>query len=139
MICSCFSIFPANIICRFDVSFFVIILCICSRALAIRQDHDHDRSRSRWCSHFRFQFAMIRCIHLGSHIKGLLINLVHHFWPDLIKGNSFLEEFVTPLMKVCKIVVVSCDAYIYLCRSFQVLSCYKFHKLILNSSFVKRW
>ena len=23
--------------------------------------------------------------HDGSHIKGLIINLVHHFWPSLLK------------------------------------------------------
>ena len=35
----------------------------------------------------------------GSHIKGLLINLVHHNWPELLKQN-FLEEFITPIVKV---------------------------------------
>ena len=30
--------------------------------------------------------------HDGSHIKGLIINFVHHFWPDLIKCNTFLKE-----------------------------------------------
>jgi len=35
----------------------------------------------------------------GSHIKGLLINFIHHNWPDLLKQN-FLEEFITPLVKV---------------------------------------
>jgi len=36
----------------------------------------------------------------GSHIKGLLINFIHHNWPDLLK-HSFLEEFITPIVKVC--------------------------------------
>ncbi|KAL1507479.1 hypothetical protein AB1Y20_008315 [Prymnesium parvum] len=36
--------------------------------------------------------------HDGSHIKGLLINLVHHFWPELL-ANNYLQEFVTPLLK----------------------------------------
>jgi len=35
----------------------------------------------------------------GSHIKGLIINLFHHFWPDLLKRKGFLCEFVTPLIK----------------------------------------
>lgn len=35
----------------------------------------------------------------GSHIKGLLINFVHHFWPNLLKGNV-VEEFITPIVKV---------------------------------------
>ena len=35
----------------------------------------------------------------GSHIKGLLINFIHHNWPSLLKMN-FLEEFITPIVKV---------------------------------------
>ncbi|XP_078475411.1 DNA topoisomerase 2-alpha-like isoform X1 [Lampetra planeri] len=37
----------------------------------------------------------------GSHIKGLLINFIHHNWPSLLK-HHFLEEFITPLVKVSK-------------------------------------
>ncbi|XP_075677432.1 DNA topoisomerase 2-alpha-like isoform X3 [Dermatophagoides pteronyssinus] len=37
----------------------------------------------------------------GSHIKGLLINFIHFNWPSLIKLN-FLEEFITPIVKVTK-------------------------------------
>ena len=35
----------------------------------------------------------------GSHIKGLVINFIHHNWPNLIK-HSFVEEFITPIVKV---------------------------------------
>jgi len=38
----------------------------------------------------------------GSHIKGLLINFIHHNWPNLIKHN-FVEEFITPIVKVTTI------------------------------------
>uniref|UniRef100_A0A2K6K1T2 DNA topoisomerase 2 n=1 Tax=Rhinopithecus bieti TaxID=61621 RepID=A0A2K6K1T2_RHIBE len=34
----------------------------------------------------------------GSHIKGLLINFIHHNWPSLLK-HGFLEEFITPIVK----------------------------------------
>lgn len=37
----------------------------------------------------------------GSHIKGLLINFIHHNWPSLLKLN-FLEEFITPIVKASK-------------------------------------
>lgn len=37
----------------------------------------------------------------GSHIKGLVINFIHHNWPSLLKQN-FLEEFITPIVKVTK-------------------------------------
>ena len=35
----------------------------------------------------------------GSHIKGLVINFIHHNWPSLLK-LPFLEEFITPIVKV---------------------------------------
>lgn len=35
----------------------------------------------------------------GSHIKGLVINFIHTNWPSLLKRN-FVEEFITPLVKV---------------------------------------
>nr|XP_026488839.1 DNA topoisomerase 2 [Vanessa tameamea] len=37
----------------------------------------------------------------GSHIKGLIINFVHHNWPELLK-LPFLEEFITPIVKATK-------------------------------------
>ncbi|XP_042515857.1 DNA topoisomerase 2-like isoform X3 [Macadamia integrifolia] len=37
--------------------------------------------------------------HDGSHIKGLLINFFHSFWPSLLKIPSFLVEFITPIVK----------------------------------------
>jgi DNA topoisomerase-2 len=41
----------------------------------------------------------------GSHIKGLAINFFHHNWPTMLKRN-FLEEFITPIVKVCVSTVV---------------------------------
>ena len=38
----------------------------------------------------------------GSHIKGLLMNMFHHWWPDLCKVPGFLKEFATPIVKVSK-------------------------------------
>ena len=35
----------------------------------------------------------------GSHIKGLIINFIHHNWPGLLK-HKFVEEFSTPIVKV---------------------------------------
>ncbi|KAI0978809.1 hypothetical protein GJ496_000179 [Pomphorhynchus laevis] len=37
----------------------------------------------------------------GSHIKGLVINFIHHNWPNLIK-YGFIEEFITPIVKAFK-------------------------------------
>ncbi|CAJ1380286.1 unnamed protein product [Effrenium voratum] len=39
----------------------------------------------------------------GSHIKGLLINFFHYFWPDLLRDNKcFLQQFITPIVKATK-------------------------------------
>ncbi|EIN13330.1 type II DNA topoisomerase [Punctularia strigosozonata HHB-11173 SS5] len=40
--------------------------------------------------------------HDGSHIKGLLINYLDHFYPSLLKIPNFLVEFVTPIVRVTK-------------------------------------
>lgn len=37
----------------------------------------------------------------GSHIKGLFINFIHYFWPELLKLN-FLQQFITPIIKATK-------------------------------------
>lgn len=37
----------------------------------------------------------------GTHIKGLLINLFHNFWPELLKFD-FIYEFITPIVKARK-------------------------------------
>ena len=40
--------------------------------------------------------------HDGSHIKGLLINFIHHFWPSLLQIPTFLQQFITPIVKCSK-------------------------------------
>ena len=35
----------------------------------------------------------------GSHIKGLIMNFFHHFYPTLLKVPGFLLEFITPIVK----------------------------------------
>lgn len=37
----------------------------------------------------------------GSHIKGLIINFFHLFWPELL-NLDFIYEFVTPIVKIEK-------------------------------------
>jgi DNA topoisomerase-2 len=37
--------------------------------------------------------------HDGAHIKGLLINFFHFFWPRLLEGRDFLLELRTPIVK----------------------------------------
>lgn len=37
--------------------------------------------------------------HDGSHIKGLIVNLIQHFWPSLLQIRDFLQVFITPIVK----------------------------------------
>jgi len=37
----------------------------------------------------------------GSHIKGLILNMFHYFWPSLLKLN-YIESMVTPIIKAIK-------------------------------------
>ncbi|KAL1925022.1 uncharacterized protein VTP21DRAFT_4676 [Calcarisporiella thermophila] len=39
--------------------------------------------------------------HDGSHIKGLIINFLDHFYPSLLELD-FLDEFITPIVRVTK-------------------------------------
>lgn len=36
----------------------------------------------------------------GSHIKGLIINLLNKYWPKLLTCNNFIQQLITPLIKV---------------------------------------
>jgi DNA gyrase/topoisomerase IV subunit B len=38
----------------------------------------------------------------GSHIKGLIINYFHYFWPSLLKIDGFIRVLSTPLIKITK-------------------------------------
>ena len=35
----------------------------------------------------------------GSHIKGLVLNFIHHFWPAMLR-TPIVQEFITPIVKV---------------------------------------
>jgi len=50
----------------------------------------------------RYGKVMIMCDqdNDGSHIKALIINFFHHFWPHLVQREGFLQQFITPLVKV---------------------------------------
>lgn len=38
----------------------------------------------------------------GSHIKGLVINFIHFFWPSLLKIDGFIQTIATPTIKIYK-------------------------------------
>ena len=35
----------------------------------------------------------------GSHIKGLFMNMIDHYWPSLLKIDGFIRIFITPAIK----------------------------------------
>ncbi len=58
--------------------------------------------------------------HDGSHIKGLVINFLHAYWPSLFRIPGFLCEFITPIVKCTKVGarwLVPLRAYMWACRS----------------------
>jgi len=36
----------------------------------------------------------------GFHIKGLLINFIHYYWPELIENGKFLYDFIKPIVRL---------------------------------------
>jgi DNA topoisomerase II len=36
----------------------------------------------------------------GSHIKGLVLNFIAHYWPHLLRYENFIQQFHTPLLKI---------------------------------------
>jgi DNA topoisomerase-2 len=38
----------------------------------------------------------------GSHIKGLIINFIHTFWPELLQIDGFFQTISTPIIKATK-------------------------------------
>ena len=38
----------------------------------------------------------------GTHIKGLIMNLIHFWWPELLQVEGFIQSMVTPVVKATK-------------------------------------
>ncbi|KAG2670723.1 hypothetical protein I3760_14G101100 [Carya illinoinensis] len=64
--------------------------------LGLQQNKEYTSIKSLRCGHL---MIMTDKDHDGSHIKGLLINFIHSYWPSLLRVPSFLIEFITPIVK----------------------------------------
>ncbi|EPS73185.1 hypothetical protein M569_01571, partial [Genlisea aurea] len=64
--------------------------------LGLQHGKNYDSAKSLRYGHL---MIMTDQDHDGSHIKGLLINFIHSFWPSLLKIPSFMLEFITPIVK----------------------------------------
>ena len=71
------------------------------KILGLNLNHKYERSDELSSLRYGKMMVMADQDHDGSHIKGLLINFIHHFWPNLLK-HDFLQEFVTPIIKATK-------------------------------------
>ncbi|KAF7836067.1 DNA topoisomerase 2 [Senna tora] len=66
------------------------------KILGLQQNKEYTSVKSLRYGHL---MIMADQDHDGSHIKGLLINFIHSFWPSLLKVPSFMVEFTTPIIK----------------------------------------
>ncbi|XP_054812803.1 DNA topoisomerase 2 [Prosopis cineraria] len=66
------------------------------KILGLQQNKEYNNVKSLRYGHL---MIMADQDHDGSHIKGLLINFIHSFWPSLLKVPSFLVEFTTPIIR----------------------------------------
>ncbi|RLN88398.1 hypothetical protein BBJ28_00004299 [Nothophytophthora sp. Chile5] len=71
-----------------------------STILGLRMDERYDTEEAREKLRYGRVVVMTDQDHDGSHIKGLLFNLFHTFWPELLKHGGFISEFITPIIKV---------------------------------------
>ncbi|KAE8670742.1 DNA topoisomerase 2 [Hibiscus syriacus] len=71
------------------------------RILGLQQNKEYTDVKSLRYGHL---MIMTDQDHDGSHIKGLLINFIHSFWPSLLKVKSFMVEFITPIVKASRMV-----------------------------------
>jgi len=67
-------------------------------------DYQNEYEKSSDIQNLRYTHVMIMADQDtdGSHIKGLLINYIANFWPNLLKKDGFITEFITPIVKVKK-------------------------------------
>ncbi|CAL5213936.1 unnamed protein product [Lathyrus oleraceus] len=66
------------------------------KILGLQQNKEYTNVKSLRYGHL---MIMADQDHDGSHIKGLLINFIHSFWPSLLKVPSFMVEFTTPVIR----------------------------------------
>uniref|UniRef100_M4B4Y5 DNA topoisomerase 2 n=1 Tax=Hyaloperonospora arabidopsidis (strain Emoy2) TaxID=559515 RepID=M4B4Y5_HYAAE len=67
--------------------------------LGLRMDEHYGMEDARLKLRYGRVIVMTDQDHDGSHIKGLLFNLFHTFWPELLEKGGFISEFITPLLK----------------------------------------
>ncbi|XP_021736177.1 DNA topoisomerase 2-like [Chenopodium quinoa] len=72
------------------------------KILGLKQGEKYDKDNSIKSLRYGHLMIMADQDHDGSHIKGLIINFIHTFWPPLLRNPSFMQEFITPIVKAIK-------------------------------------
>ncbi|CAO2834643.1 unnamed protein product [Amaranthus hypochondriacus] len=72
------------------------------KILGLKQGEKYDKDSSLKLLRYGHLMIMADQDHDGSHIKGLVINFIHTFWPSLLKNPSFMLEFITPIVKATR-------------------------------------
>jgi len=75
------------------------------KAIGLQLNQDYGTADSLSRLRYRRIMIMTDQDQDGSHIKGLIINLIHSHWPNLLKHN-FVQQFITPIVKVFIIYLV---------------------------------
>ena len=70
--------------------------------LGLQQGKDYTDAAAHKTLRYGHLMIMTDQDHDGSHIKGLIINFIHCYWPALLKHHDFVREFVTPIVKVSR-------------------------------------
>lgn len=72
------------------------------KILGLKQGEKYDKESSVKSLRYGHLMIMADQDHDGSHIKGLIINFIHTFWPSLLRNPSFMLEFITPIVKASR-------------------------------------
>nr|CCA25924.1 DNA topoisomerase putative [Albugo laibachii Nc14] len=67
--------------------------------LGLQMGESYDTIKKRQQLRYGHVIVMTDQDYDGSHIKGLLFNIFHTFWPNLLRSSEFIQVFVTPIIK----------------------------------------
>jgi DNA topoisomerase II len=71
------------------------------KILALKNGEDYSKEFAVWPLRYGNIMIMTDQDTDGSHIKGLIMNLFHTFWPELLE-RGFITSLITPIVKVTK-------------------------------------
>ena len=78
-------------------------LCSIKKILGLQSGHEYtlEELNTNWPLRYGKILIMTDQDHDGSHIKGLVINVFDHLWPQLL-NNHFISSMLTPIIKATK-------------------------------------